>query len=495
MSGEKRRLLHRDFEHFKNFDQIEQRQFRKLVRSEPCLYNKNESSSSSNEEEDEISVGEEKGTTSDSTRSDLSRSIELPPEVPKHSVEQVPFILRLLVVFACLVSILISMGFGYSLSVLYAQLIRVFEADRSIVALNQSFYEALLAVGGALWSYPVSKLGYGYCLIIGAVIGSVCVAVSSLATNVPTIIILVGILSGASFGIVYMGPFVVAGDIFDSYKKAVIGFVSIGSSLGQFTMSYFMELCIEKYDWNGAMLILGGICLNAVPCGMLMVQAQTQTSKSSSSKPSASAKQSLFKLELFKSKLFWLLLLNSVILAFTALAESRFIVDLVELKGFERQVGSFFVTMIGVSNLVGGLLGSLSKVTCKISSATHMGYWILITGLSHGLVVYLDSYYGLLAAALVNGLCIGNLYAHVAVVLYEIYGTEDYAPSFATWNVMKGIGNFLGGIFGGYTQDTTGSYDLLFQVSIVLSIFYSLSFFGIVLYRNYKGKHKGYIRI
>ncbi|KAL4224877.1 hypothetical protein ACF0H5_015573 [Mactra antiquata] len=411
-------------------------------------------------------------------------------------VDKTDLFFKCVIVFACLVSILISMGLGYSLSVLYAQLIRIFQADRSLVALNQSFYEALLAVGGALWSYPVSKLGYGYSIIIGGLVGSICVAVSSLASAVPVIIVLVGILSGASFGIVYMGPFVIAGDIFEGYKSAIIGFVSIGSSLGQFTMSSIMELCIEEYEWNGALLIIGGICLNTIPCGMLMVLANKYSSKKKSEQPSASAKQSLFKIGLFKQKLFWLLMLNSVILAFTALAESRFIVDLSELKGFTRQDGSFLVSMIGVSNLIGGLMGAISKIFCKqLSSASHMSYWVLIIIISHGMVVYSQSYNSILIAALINGLCIGNIYAHVAIVLYEIYGTEDYAPSFATWNVMKGVGNFMGGYFGGFIQDKTGTYDLLFQISMALSIFYSLSFFAIVIYRYYRSKHCLYTQI
>ncbi|XP_060561987.1 monocarboxylate transporter 13-like [Ruditapes philippinarum] len=489
MSEEKRRLLSSEFEHYTDSGKEEENGVDiEKEWPEPVMYNAAEASSSWREREkafvENLSFEYNDKISDNSTE-----------EGHNVSNNEVPFVIKLLVVFACLVSILISMGFGYSLSVLYAQLIRVFEADRSLVALNQSFFEALLAVGGALWSFPVSKIGYGYCIIIGGVVGSICVAVSSLAVNVPTIIILVGIMSGASFGIVYMGPFVVAGDIFDNQKAAVIGFVSIGSSLGQFTMSYFMELCIEAYNWNGALMVIGAICLNAVPCGMLMVIAQRYSSKDVTNKTSASAKQSLFKFSLFKEKLFWLLLLNSVILAFTALAESRFIVDLVELKGFERQVGSFFISMIGVTNLIGGLMGSVSKVMCKISSATHMGYWILVTAVSHGLVVYVDTYAGLLAASLINGLCIGNIYAHVAVAMYEIYGTEDYAPSFATWNVLKGVGNFLGGYFGGYTSETTGNYDLLFQVSIILSIFYSISFIGIVIYRKFKAKQNGYIKI
>lgn len=499
MAEEKRRLLvPRGLDNFRFIsNEVERKQYRKLAKSEPCLYNTIELSSSEEDTADDAKQEEQvvESNVDGIYVSSIRRANKEISLTGHGATEETSFTLKCLVLLACLTSILISMGLAYSLSVLYAQLIRVFDVRRSTVALNQSFYEALLAVGGALWSYPVSKLGYGYCIIIGAVVGSICVAASSLADSVPTIIILVGVMSGAAFGVVYMGPFVVAGDVFDSHKAAVIGFVSIGSSLGQFTMSYLMEICIEKYDWNGALLILGGICLNAVPCGMLMVIIKQSPAHTGTSKVSASAKQSLFKVALFKDKLFWLLLLNSVILAFTALAESRFIVDLVELRGFERQVGSFFISMIGVSNLVGGLMGSLSKITCKISSATHMGYWILVTAVSHGLVVYVDSYAGLLAASLVNGLCIGNIYAHVAVAMFEIYGTGDYAPSFAAWNVMKGVGNFMGGYFGGYIQDTTGSYDLLFQASIVLSIFYSLSFFGIVLYRKFSGKRNTYVEV
>ena len=402
----------------------------------------------------------------------------------KTQIQTAPLVLKCCVVVACLLLILLSMGFGYSLSILYAQLIRVFDTDRSLMALNQSFYEALLAVGGALWSYPVSKLGYGPCVIIGAIAGCVCIGLSSIATNIPTIIVLVGILSGGAFGILYMAPFVVAGDVFGKNKKAVIGFVSIGSSLGQFTMSFLMEYCIEEYTWSGAMFILSAACLNAIPCGMLLIILQTYTAKNQDDKDTASAKRSLFQPKLFKEKLFWVLMVNSVSLAFTALAESRFLVDIAELKGFGRQRGSLLIAIVGVSNLIGGLIGALSKVTCKLSSSAHMAYWLVIIIIPHAMVVYGDSYLEFIVVAIINGVCIGNIYAHVAVAMYEIYGTENYAPSFAAWNISKGVGNFLGGFLGGTIQDTTGSYDLLFRLSIILSLSYALSFSGICLYRH-----------
>lgn len=414
---------------------------------------------------------------------------------PKHSGERdvterhpaAPVGLKWFVIVACLICVLLSMGVAYSLSILYAQLIRVFDTDRSLVALNQSFYEALLAVGGALWSYPVTKLGYGYCVILGGIAGSICIGASAFATNVPTIIVLIGIFSGAAFGILYMAPFVVAGDVFNKYKEAVIGFVSIGASVGQFSLSFLLEVSIEAYQWNGAMLILGAVCLNSIPCGILIVFLQ-RYSEDKAVETQAAAKRSLFKLSLFKEKLFWLLMLNSVILAFTALAEARFMVDIAELKGFERSRGSLLISIIGISNFFGALSAGLSKMICKLSSAAHMVYLLLLIMVPHTIAVYFDTYVAMVITAVISGICIGNIYAHVAVALYELYGTEDYAPAFATWNVLKGVGNFLGGSLGGLIQDKTGSYDLLFRICIVLSFFYAVSFAGICFFRARKKK-------
>ncbi|XP_052802342.1 monocarboxylate transporter 4-like [Mya arenaria] len=415
----------------------------------------------------------------------LNNGIILPQtKIPgKFGEKKIPFLLQCALVVACILAIILSIGFGYSLSVLYAELIREFNADRTLVAFNQSIYEALLAVGGALWSYPVSKLGYGYSIMIGGFLGSFSMAICSLAKNVPTVIVLVGFISGASFGVVYMGPFIVAGDISKRYKAAVIGFVSIGSSFGQFAMPYAMERCISEYGWEGALLVLGALCLNAVPCGLIMLVVHRARGAEGDSAQSASAKRSLFKSSLFNSKMFWLLMLNSIILAFTILAESRFLVDLAELRGYTRTEGSFLIQMIGVGNLVGGLMGVASKIVCRLSSAAHMSYCILVVAASHVMVVYFDTYSGLIGAAFVNGVGVGNIIAHVAVVMFEIYGIEDFAPSFASWNIMKGVGNLMGGSLGGVIQDTTGSYDLLFQISAILSVFYSFSFAGICVYR------------
>lgn len=47
-----------------------------------------------------------------------------------------------------------------------------------------------------------------------------------------------------------------------------LGFSSIG--LSSFAFNPLFQLLVEMYAWRGALLILGGLSLNIVPCGALI---------------------------------------------------------------------------------------------------------------------------------------------------------------------------------------------------------------------------------
>jgi len=47
-----------------------------------------------------------------------------------------------------------------------------------------------------------------------------------------------------------------------------LGFSSIG--LSSFAFNPLFQLLVETYAWRGALLILGGLSLNIVPCGALI---------------------------------------------------------------------------------------------------------------------------------------------------------------------------------------------------------------------------------
>lgn len=47
-----------------------------------------------------------------------------------------------------------------------------------------------------------------------------------------------------------------------------LGFSSIG--LSSFAFNPLFQLLVETYAWRGALLILGGLSLNIIPCGALI---------------------------------------------------------------------------------------------------------------------------------------------------------------------------------------------------------------------------------
>lgn len=55
-----------------------------------------------------------------------------------------------------------------------------------------------------------------------------------------------------------------------------LGFCSIG--LSSFAFNPLFQLLVEKYAWRGALLILGGLSLNLVPCGALIRPQQQSES-------------------------------------------------------------------------------------------------------------------------------------------------------------------------------------------------------------------------
>ena len=48
-----------------------------------------------------------------------------------------------------------------------------------------------------------------------------------------------------------------------------MGLASAGGSVGNIVLPLFTSWCIEVYNWRGAFILLGGLCLQGVIAGFL----------------------------------------------------------------------------------------------------------------------------------------------------------------------------------------------------------------------------------
>lgn len=57
---------------------------------------------------------------------------------------------------------------------------------------------------------------------------------------------------------------------FTRRRTLALGLALSSIGLSSFAFNPLFQLLVEKYTWRGALLILGGISLNIVPCGALI---------------------------------------------------------------------------------------------------------------------------------------------------------------------------------------------------------------------------------
>ena len=77
-------------------------------------------------------------------------------------------------------------------------------------------------------------------------------------------------LLGLGTGLLYLGSFITVSWTFHENPGVPLVIVTIGSSLGQFAIPYFLEILIEEYSWIGAFQIISALALNTVPFGLII---------------------------------------------------------------------------------------------------------------------------------------------------------------------------------------------------------------------------------
>lgn len=380
----------------------------------------------------------------------------------------------LLVTTALLINFF-SVGFGFCLSVLYPEFTRVFDSDRSLTALIQSLYVSFILGGAIIWNHFMIRYGPGICIVSGTCICTVGVFLSYFSVNVWMVLVFISFIAGMGGSIAAIGPFVLINEIMGRWKHAALAMIPTGASLGQFGFTYLIEILTEEYNWNGALLIMSGIVANMIPCALIIYFIDRDNRKYT--KRLLTSKPKLFDCVVFKEWRYYLLLINSLLLTFSGFVETKFLVDFMILKGFERSVGSEFVSYIGLANFVGRIVGTALKIVYKKgNSLLQLSFLTLLNGCSHAIILFNSSYTGILSGALLNGLTFGLCVPNLPLIMLEIFTVDLYGPALSIWNISGGVGSFLGGYFGGYIEDVTNNYDILFKLAIIFSVIISVFF-------------------
>ncbi len=372
----------------------------------------------------------------------------------------------LLIVGAGCLVMLISMGirtgFGLFLQPVSTDLGWGREIFALSLALQNLFWGASQPFVGAI----ADKYGSGRTIATGGLIYAMGVYLMS-GVESPVVLhlgnMLVGFgLSGTALAVV-LGVMVRAVSV--EKRSLVLGIGTAASSLGQFTMIPLGQFFISTYGWSTALSLISICCLIIAPCAVSLTGRSS--SDVSRSVVELNLRQALT--EAFGHRGYLLLVTGFFVcgfhVAFVATHLPAYIVD----EGFSANLGAWALAVIGLFNIIGcfasGILGGrYSKKYCLsflyLSRAIVFAIFLL-TPVSATSILVFSAVLGLLWLATVP---------LTSGIVLQIFGPKYLATLFGVVFFSHQIGSFLGAWLGGYLYDRTGSYEVVWWISVALGV-------------------------
>jgi MFS family permease len=276
--------------------------------------------------------------------------------------------------------------------------------------------------------------------------------------------ILVGAaLAGTSFGII-LGA---VGQLFPPEKRSfALGVTGAAGSLGQFLIVPAGQALLSAVGWSQSALIMGFVALLMLPLGLVFIKARPKAAPSDV--PDQTIGEALR--EAFALPSFWLLTVGFFVcgfhVAYIAVHLPSFVVDI----GLSAETGAWALGLVGLFNVIGSLMaGVLGGRFPKryLLSGLYLGRALVMTGF----VLLPPSEYLVYVFAGTMGLLWLSTVPLTSGLVADIFGPRYMSMLFGIVFLSHQVGGFLGAWLGGYVFDATGSYDLVWWISVGLGVF------------------------
>lgn len=358
----------------------------------------------------------------------------------------------------------LSLGVRHGFGLFLAPMSADFGWGRGVFAFAIALQNLIWGLAQPFAGALADRLGAAKVVIIGGILYTAGLVLMSMADSPWSLSLSAGLLigiglSGTSFSVI-LG--VVGRAVPPEKRSMAMGIASAAGSFGQFAMLPGSQGLIQWLGWSAALLVLGMLVALIVPfVGLLRDKPMVVKG------PDQTLGQALR--EACTHSGFWLLALGFFVCGFQVVFIGVHLPAYLVDQHLPASTGTTVLALVGLFNIVGtytaGWLGGrMSKPR-------------LLTGLYllRGVVIILFLWAPVTQySAYLFGIAMGLLWLSTVPLtngtVATLFGVRNLSMLGGIVFLFHQLGAFLGGWLGGVVYDQTGNYDLVWQLSILLSV-------------------------
>ena len=270
--------------------------------------------------------------------------------------------------------------------------------------------------------------------------------------------------AGCTYAIVYG---VIGRNVAPEKRSWAMGITAAAGSFGQFLMVPVESGLISAFGWQEALIVLGCAALAIVPLAFGLREPKLAAP--------TGAQQSIGEAvrEAFGYRSFQLLMAGYFVCGFQVVFIGVHMPSYLKDKGLSPMVASYALALIGLFNVFGTYIaGSLGQRLAKrkILASIYLGRAVAIAVFLWAPLTPMSVY----IFASVMGLLWLSTVPPTNATVAQIFGVAHLSMLGGFVFFSHQIGSFMGVWLGGVLYDKTGSYDIVWYISIALGVFAAL---------------------
>ncbi|MHA6193583.1 MFS transporter [Pseudomonas wadenswilerensis] len=358
----------------------------------------------------------------------------------------------------------LSLGVRHGFGLFLAPMSAEFGWGRGVFAFAIALQNLMWGLAQPFAGALADRLGAGKVVIIGGILYAAGLVLMGLSDSPVTLSLSAGLLigiglSGTSFSVI-LG--VVGRAVAPEKRSLAMGIASAAGSFGQFAMLPGTLGLINWLGWSAALLVLGLMVAFIVPLtGMLKDRPL----------PAQGHDQTLGEAlrEACSHSGFWLLALGFFVCGFQVVFIGVHLPAYLVDQHLPATTGTTVLALVGLFNIVGtytaGWLGGrMSKP--RLLTALYLLRAVVIVLFLWAPITTFSAY--------LFGIAMGLLWLSTVPLtngtVATLFGVRNLSMLGGIVFLFHQLGAFLGGWLGGVVYDQTGNYDLVWQISILLSL-------------------------